>query len=803
MFYINLKVFFRSILNKPVYSIISIAGFTLGIAASLFILLLVLDELSYEQFHPGHERIYRVLTLSIEGDQPVKSSASYPPTAQYLKSEFPQVEDAIWIYHGSENSPLKTTDKPNRLEFTKITVSDSFFNFFKGFKFIEGDPETALDDPNKIVLAKHTAHKLFGQESVLGKRLISDKYSWENLYTVGGVVEIPPNSHITFDYLLSEKSEGHLSSNNWNRKSNHTVTYIKLKKNIVIDDNFRRKASGLVSKYSKNTDKLLFQPLDDIHLYTDYDTYKFDKNLGHYKYVWIFLGLAMLIILMASFNFASLTTVRASERAIEIGVKKVVGSHKKGLAIQFIAESIIQTFFASIVSLLLIGLILPWFNNLTGRELALIFTPWEFYGLVLYIIIIGLLSGIYSALYLTSLKPLMILKRGNPLGTKGGLLKGLVLLQFTITIILLVCTGVIFKQMQFIQKSDLGIDKNNVVVIPTGLWYSIGSFKQELLKNPNVVSVSAGSEAMLDYVWSQKFQWNEANGTDSLQAHILWVDEDFASTYGLKILKGDFINFDYKNYWRILNKNAHNRQGTMEENRFAFPVVINETFMKRLGIADPIGLRLNKSNVIIGVIQDFHYRPLHHKIGPLVLTNNPESILTCHIKIRPKNQQETLAFISDTYQKFRGVEDLSFHFFEDRMEQFYSAEYQLGKIILIFCLLAIIIAMLGIFGLSAFATGRRVKEVGIRKINGAKVSQILVMLNKDFVKWVVIAFIIACPIAYFAMSKWLENFAYKTTLSWWIFALAGALALGIALLTVSWQSWRAATRNPIESLRYE
>ena len=802
MFKYNLKLLLRSIRNKPIYSFISIVGFTFGIAASLFIYFWVFDELSFEKFHPDYQNIYRVLTLSKQGDKIVKSASSYEALALTMKKDYPQIENATSISYSSEDSPLEIKGTSTKIEARKAFVDENFFEVFQGFIFLEGNLENVLNSPNKIVLSKKIATKLFGDEPAIGKTIISDKY-FEDVYEVGAVVYIPPQSHIDFGFLLSDKSESTVGySAGWHRKSAHTHTYIKLKKNAAIDESFKEQASGQVNRYSSHTDKLLFQPLADIHLYSDYEIYLNDKKISHVKYVWIFSGLALLIIIMASLNFASLTTARASERATEIGVRKVSGSNNISLFAQFICESLIQTIFATILALLIVFIFLPWFGNISGKEFDFSISPSLIGSLLLITLFVGLFSGLYPAFYLTSFKPIQVFKGGNPTGSKSKFTRGLVFIQFTIAIILITSTGIIYKQLQFIKTRDLGITKENIVVIPTGLWYGIGSFKQELLTNSNIKSVSASTKAPIDFAWLKGFHWGGMDSQDTVQASMFWVDEDFAKTYNIEMVKGEFLRQNYSDFWKehqLANKNK--RAG--KSYSVSFPVVINETFAKQMNVEDPIGMRLNNSSVIVGVAKDFHYRPLRNKISPMVLLNDPQNIMTVNVRIAPENRTETINFVRDIYKKHRDDREFSYSYFEDELEQVYMAENRLGSLVLKFSILAILIAILGILGLSTFSTERRIKEIGIRKVNGATQTDILAKLNSNFLIWVLAAFVIACPIAYYAMHKWLQNFAYKTELSWWIFALAGVLALSIALLTVSWQSWRAATRNPVEALRNE
>ncbi len=794
------KITLRNFSKKPVYSLITFVGFTIGIAASLLIYLWVFNELSYDKFHPDYQRIYRVLTLAKQGNEIVKSAGCYRPVARTLKADYPQIEKATYISFSSEDSPLQRESGSEKIEARECWSNSDFFEIFKGFRFTEGTAESAFGNPSNIVLSEMVARKLFGNQTALGKTLISDKYS-KTVYTVGGVVRIPKQSHLDFGFILSEQNSPIAGwTNNWSDKG-FVHVYIKLAENAEINDEFLSRITNHISRYSKILDKLLFQPLADIHFYSDYETSINDKNISDYKYVLIFSGLALLIILMASFNFSVLSVARASERSTEIGIKKVNGASRYDIIRQFMSESIIQTFAATILALLIIWLILPWFSNLSGKELELSLSFRLIANLLLITFLTGIVAGIYPSLVLSSLKPTGILRGGNVTGSKTGFIRSLVAVQFSIAIFFIIATTLFVKQLNYIRTKDLGLNNKDVVVIPTGLWYDSKTFKAELLRNPNIRSVSASTYAPVDFGWKSTFALTKQGRADSLNASLFWVDEDFAKTYQLEVVKGQFLQMDYKAYWKEEEKAGKSRKEG-KEFKVSIPIVINQTAEKILGFADPIGQRLG-DNVIVGVVKDFHFRPLNYPIGPLVLTNNPENIMTMNVKIAPENRSVTLKYIRDTYQKYRDQRGFSYSFFEDLLGEKYQDETRLKNITIAFSILAIVMAVLGILGMAVFAITRRTKEIGIRKVNGARVSEVMVMLNKDFVKWVAMAFVIATPIAWYAMNRWLENFAYKTEVSWWIFVLAGLLALGIALLTVSWQSWKAATRNPVEALRYE
>ncbi len=793
------RILFRKLSSKPVFSFITIFGFTVGIAASLLIYLWIYNELSYEKFHPGYQRIYRVLTLSKQGDKVVKSASNYRPLASTLEKDYPQIEYATYISFSSEDSPLQISDEDEKVDGRGCWLNERFFNVFEGFKFREGTPEFALSNPSGIILNAAMARKLFGNQPALGKTVIINKYFREE-FTVSAVVEIPDQSHIDFDYAYSEKNSRIAAlSNSWSDKA-HVHVYFKLRKDAVIENEFLSQITNHISRYSKITDKLIFQPIADIHLYSDYETHHYDKNIGSYIYIWIFSGLAILVVLMASLNFSVLSVARVSERLTEIGMKKVNGASRFQIAGQFLSESFLQTFVSLVLAIILVWITIPFFNNLSGQQLQLTLTFKLLFNLVVLTSFVGLTAGIYPAWYLSSLTPAGIIKDKIPTGSGARILKLLPLFQFAVAIFFIVATAVFIRQMNYIQRKDLGFDDKNIVVVPTGLWYGNKTFKKELLKHPGVISVSASVYAPVDFAWKMSIPYTRGGTNDSLQASLFWADENFAETYNLEVVKGRFLQMSYEDYWEEWKKDRPNEKE--KNNQISLPVVINEMAEKQLSFDDPVGKRLG-NYVIVGVVKDFHFRPLQHPIEPMILTNDPQNIMSVNIRVAPENRAETLKFIGDTYRKHRDDRTFSYQFFDDMLQEKYKAENYLRNLTFLFATLAILIAMLGILGMSVFSITKRTKEIGIRKVNGARVSEILTLLNKDFILWVVIAFVIATPVAYYTMNKWLENFAYKTSLSWWIFALAGLLALGIAVLTVSWQSWRAATRNPVEALRYE
>jgi putative ABC transport system permease protein len=793
------KIARRNLSRKPVYSIITFTGFTFGIAASLLIYLWVYNELSYEKFHPGYQRIYRVLTLSKQGNDIVKSAMCYRPVPKTMKMDYPQIEYATFISYNSEDSPLQTETGAKKIEARMCWADDDFFKVFEGFKFLEGSPEHALQKPDNIILTEKTARKIFGNEPALGKLLVSDKYSKE-VFTVGGVIRIPEQSHIDFGFMLSDKnSMNSMYSNNWGDKGWVRV-YIKLRKDAIIDDQFISAISNHISRYSKITDKLMFQPLADIHLYSDYDDF-LDKRIGSYRYVWIFSGLALLIVLMASINFSALSVARASERSVEIGIRKVAGGSRLSIFGQFMSESVFQTFAATILAIVVVWFTLPMFNTLSSKELVLNISAGLIISLFILTFIVGLIAGMYPSVYLSAFNPVGIFRGGSLSGSRSNFIRVLVTVQFTIAIFFIICTLLFIKQLNYIHNKDLGLDDKNVVVMPIGLWYDIKDFKQELLRNPKIVSVSASTSAPVNGGFKGGLPLSHQGRNDTLQVNHFFVDEDFAKTYRLEVTKGQFLQMDYSEYWKEIEKRNNNKTDG-KEYPVSFPIVINQTAEKLLGFDDPIGQRIG-DDVIVGVVKDFHFMSLHFPIEPIVMSNNPEEITTISVRITPGSEIESLNYIRDTYMKNRDHREFSYSFFDDLLQQKYAPETRLKNITIAFALLAIVISVLGILGMSVFSIDRRTKEIGIRIVAGARSSEILALLNKEYIVWVLVAFAVASPVAWYSMHRWLQNFVYKTEFSWWIFLVAGVTGFLIALGTVSWQSWRAATRNPVGALRYE
>jgi putative ABC transport system permease protein len=788
------RILIRNLSKKSLYSIINYVGLTLSLSAALLIYLWIYDELSYDKMHSDHERIYRMLTFTKDGTEYVKTPSLPLPLAEYLRDEYPQIESATFVKFESPD-PLQTGDKT--IDVVPAYVDQDFFKIFTGFRFIEGDVEHALKEPNSIILSEKTAKILFGDAPALDQILESNEYSNKS-YKVGGVVRIPEHSHIDFGFVsLIDRSNllYRTFTNNWKR-SEWSGIYIKLRKDAQVNDNFIATVNAQFSERAGTAKRVLFQPLANIHLFSDYE-WRFDRNLGEYKYLLIYGGLAIAIVVLAMFNFILLTIARASERFNEIGYRKIVGAANSQIFIQYITESFVQIIISMISGLVLVYLLLPFFNHLTGKSIYFI-PSFNFIAITFAAsLIVSLLAGVYPAFYLSSFNPLLIFKGTNAKGSKNPLIKGLITAQSVVSIFLLIFTVVVYQQIRFINQTDLGISKENIVVVPTGLWYDNDAFKSELLQNSNVLSCSFSTRSPSDFHWQFPLT---ADGIDTVYGTLYWVDENFAETYDLEVVQGEFLKSTYNDHWNNSKSKQDSKAG--ENHMISIPSVVNETARDMLHLSDPIGTRLG-NNVIVGVVKDFHMRPLQYKIAPLIMVNNPENIMTLNVKISNNNKPETIAYIRQVYSKHREIRGFSYSYFEDELTALYDSEIRLGNMLFSGTILAFTISLMGIFSLASFGTQRRRQEIGIRKINGASVRSILIMLNGDFLKWVLLAFIIAAPVGIYFVNRWLANYAYRAHINWWVVLVIGIITLAVSFLSVSWQCWRASRENPVDVLRHE
>ncbi|MGA2407750.1 MAG: ABC transporter permease [Bacteroidales bacterium] len=774
------KIALRNIKRYSTYSILNISGMAIGMASAILILLWVQDEWSYDRHFKNAENLYRVIETQKPTGGEVSQWAITPGAlAHTLKEEYPEIIRSS-RYGNPPNIILLKGD-----EFIEPMVAEVDKDFLKMFniEFVRGDINSALNGPNNIVITKEMANKYFHNEDAIGKTLTAGNL----VFTITGVVKsLPHNSHIRFD-ILFPMEWNRVPENDWGFLCYNYIELYKGTDSKIVD----KKILYFIKKHNKGSNSEIFlQNIKKIHLFSS-RKYAYDiSGHGDITYVRILGLIAVFILLIACINFMNLSTAQSARRAKEIGVRKVAGANKRKIIVQFLGESLLIIFVAHAIAMIFVELLLPGYNNLIGKQLYIKYQGAGLYiGLITVVLFCGLLAGSYPAFYLSSLKPLDIIKgtiNKNPGNARFR--RVLVIFQFSLSVLLIISTLIVGNQLNYLQNKNLGFNKDNIgyFQFPIAPWDpKLKTLKKEISNNPDIVSVTrARSNPFKLEEFSDGFNWAGKKKGDDVLFYIISADVDYAKTFKLELKEGRFFSSEF----------STDTSAT----------VINETAAKILGFENPIGEILSDHGSkfkIIGVVKDFHFKSLHYKIEPLSMQLGTDN--NFYIRMKPDKITSTVESIKKTYKSFNPSFPLDFKFLDNDFDNLYRTEQSMSKILGYFCLLAIIISCLGLVGLSSFMTERRTKEIGIRKINGAKSIEIFSLLSREYIICVMISTIIACPIAWYAMHKWLENFAYKTELSWWIFAAAGAVAVAIALLTVSVQSYKAATRNPVEALRYE
>ncbi len=801
------KIAWRNLVKQRTYSVIKIGGFALSIAACMLIALYIKDGLSYDKSWPAANRIYRLVGQYNDNGK-IELGVDWPaPMARALREDFPEVEMAgrFASFAGGGSNQIRRADQQQNTYEKGFTYADQNILDILQVKMIYGDRGLALAEPNTIVLSRRKAHKYFPNQNPVGKIMILNNDNTK-LYKVGGVIEnFPATSHLQYDFLLTLKGHEfwHGEQANW-LSSNYRV-YALLKQGT--DAKQLQNKLGLISKKyfvpalrnagNKEADlveanaRYIAQPISEVHLHSaDIDD---DLEKGDIRLIWLFGAVACFILIIACINFINLSTAKSANRAKEVGLRKVVGSQRSSLIQQFLVESLLFSVLSFILGIILAVILLPYFNDLSAKSLTIPWKDWWLLPLVISAsIIVGIIAGIYPSFYLSSFKPIQVLKGNINRGSKGSLLRnGLVVFQFATSIILIISTLVIYTQTKYILNRKSGFDKDQVLLIEgtNTLKEKTETFKNELQKLSAVKTVSIG-----DYLpvtgtkRNGNLFWKE--GRTKLDLPVgsqKWrVDYDYIKTMGIKIAEG-------RNFSKDMAADSA-------------AIIINKTMAKELVLKDPIGDRIENSGekfTVIGVVEDFNFELMKENIGPLSMTlgNNQASIIS--VKINGSDAKNTIASISAAWKNFAPNQPFRYTFMDESFANMYADVQRTSGIFTSFAAFAIIIACLGLFALSAFMAEQRTKEIGIRKVLGASVSTITNMLSKDFVKLIMIAIVIASPVAWWVMTKWLQDFAYRINISWKFFAIAGVVALLIALLTVSFQAIKAAVANPVKSLRTE
>ena len=808
MFKNYVKTAFRNLAKNKGYSAINIFGLAAGLASCLLILLYVFDEFSYDHYNEKIEQIYRLdADIKFGGNQTI-TSLTPDPLGPTLKSEYPQVKQ--FVRFRSHGGKLVKKGDQNIQEDRVILTDSSLFDVFT-LPMISGDPKTALVHPNSVVLTESMAKKYFPGKDynlVVGQPITMDN---TELYKVTGIIkDIPEASHFHYDFFIP--MYGQLSPDETDKWISHNFnTYIVLNKltdataiNQQLDDVVNRYIVPLLnglgpnfSEFEKQGNYLHYKlmPLKKIHLYSHKEG-ELEPN-GNIQFVAIFSLIALFILIIACVNFMNLSTARAAGRAKEVGVRKVLGSRRQNLIFQFLSESLLVSFIAMICALVIAILLLPYFNELSGKELLIndLLSPWLLASLIVLIGFVGILAGLYPAFYLSAFKPVDVLKGKMPGNFKTGWLRsGLVVFQFAISIFLIIGTLVIYTQLNFIRTKDIGFNRHQVLILKNTwtLGTKATAFRNEILKLKGVENGTI-TGFLPTAGWrnnSPFFPENSPDLTKAISSQIWNVDENYIPTLDMKMDEGRNFSVDFPT----------DSSGVIINEAFAHLMDQKSLLNRPLYYMDDFPNTELTTYHIIGVVKNFNFNSLHDHITPLVLLFKPQNS-SVSFRINTKNADQLIAIIEQTYKKMAPGQPFEYSFMDKDFDNTYKAEQKMGGLSITFSILAILIACLGLFGLITFAASQRTKEIGIRKVLGASVADVSSMLAKDFMKLVLIAAVFAFPLSWWAMNTWLQGFAYRITIPWWIFLVAGSVAVLIALITLSYQAIKAATANPVESLR--
>jgi putative ABC transport system permease protein len=813
----------RNLLRHPGYSLINIVGLAIGLTCVILIGLFVQHEFGFDRQHPKVDRIYRVLQefQSSRGSSTVSEEVS-GALAPIIQTEFPEVELAVrvvrkgvWGRVGDKvfNHVLCLTESP-------------FFELFN-FPLVKGNPEIVFKSPGSVLITQEMAQKFFGQTDPIGRVLSIEDEQYQGDYIVQGILkDLPETSSFNFDFLVSPKSVSRVTWqwDGWLRSGLAEVAvYIRLRPDASVASVEQKMLNAMrrnLGDEIANRNRYHLQPLTRAYLHSKADNglvsttfVAIVKRYGDIQYVRMSMLVAGFILIIACVNFTNLATAQSVSRAREVGMRKVVGANRRQLISQFLGEAVFLSGIAFLLSLALVELALPLFNNLVERRLTLNIGDNKafFLGLISLAIGTGVLAGSYPAVFLSAIQPASVLKASQKSSTRGGWLrKGLVVFQFAISIFLIVATLVIHRQLEYVRTKDLGFDRDHIVILPI-FWMarndpSLGpnginlkdryqEIKQAFLRHPNVLKAATSRFYLQE--WTARDDFQPEGITEPWNVRIFSVDEDFFDTHDIPFVAG----LPFSKAYAGSNERDRWQKGVEEQ------FIINEAAVRQLRWKEPVGKLIQWSKrtkgKVIGVVKNFHVQTLHTEVEPVIFTSDHWNMKLLHLKIRGKNVPETLAFLETVWKRYLPSRPFTYVFLDEKLDSFYKAERKQGKVFQTFALIAILVACLGLFGLASFTAEQKTKEIGIRKVLGASESQLILMLSGEFTRLVLIANVIAWPTAYYAMNQWLQNFVYRVNLKADVFLLGGTLAFGIALATVSYQAMKAARANPVDALRYE
>ncbi|WP_194972552.1 ABC transporter permease [Aquiflexum lacus] len=800
-----LKIAFRNLLKKKAYSFINIFGLGLGMACCFMIFMFVQDELSYDTYHEKGDRIYRVTHGSLPSkDQPENAGANpfwvwnNAPVGPALKSYFPEVDKVVQF---SGSSDILLTDGENSYQEEGVFFMDSTaFDVFS-WKVVKGDSKNALTAPYSMVMTESTAKRYFGNEDPIGKTMKgSDSPGRSNAgdYTVTAVIEdVPTNSHFKFNMLLSLSTFRQYRPEvfDWWGYADF-YTYFLVNENFDLEAFEQKIPDFLAARQDDPLYTIRVEPLKDFYLRTDAD--RQPGETGSLSNIYVFSVIGIFILVIAMINFMNLSTARSMERAKEVGIRKSVGAGRKHLVFQFLGESIIIVFLAMLASIILVSSSMPLINGITGKELELArFISWQTVpALVGILFAVGILAGSYPAFVLSGFRPVQILKGISVANSSGvSLRKGLVVFQFSLSIILIAGTIIVYNQMNHLLDKDMGFDKEQMLVLDYNYDEIVNSrssaLKSELETNPAIISAAFSRSVPGGYFPNAGTEIENPDGEMKMDGQAIFqVGIDFIDHFDMELVAG-------RSYSRDFPSDSTSA------------LVVNEAAARQYGYANPadiVGKKFDqwgRSGEVIGVVKDFNFISLHRTIEPLTLPFVAYASRFLSLKVKSDNLQKTIAEVEEVWKSIAPHRPFLYSFLDEDFNKQYQADFKFRKIFTAFSVLAILIASLGLFGLATYTAEIRTKEIGIRKVLGAEVSSIVTLLSKDFIKLVLVAIVLATPITWYAMNKWLEGFAYKVEIAWWVYLLAGMVAVIVALATISSQAFRAAMLNPVRSLKSE
>lgn len=812
MFKNYFKIAIRQLRKQKMYSAIKIGGFALSLAACLLIALFIRDEVSYDKFYPDANRVYRIIAAYNDNGRIDRGTSMSPPTAKAVERDFPEVEKtgrimAFPLFYGAGSNYVRPEGQEKNLYDDGFSYADQSILDILKIPMVYGDRSRALAEPNTIVFSKKKADKYFPNQNCVGKMIyLNDDKT--RPFKIGGVMQdFPNNSQFKFDFFITLTGVEFWQGEQTGWGSQNYETYMLLKPGTNVKSFEKKLSDGLIGKYIipemirdgnkevadvKTKFKFEVQALPDAHLQS-FDISDYEPSHGDMRFVWLFGAIAGFILIIACINFINLSTAKSANRAKEVGLRKVIGSFRTSLIKQFLTESLLFSFISFVLAIVLAWTLLPLFNTLSAKSLKMPWGEWWLFPVMLAAaFVVGIFSGLYPAFYLSSFKPISVLKGNLSRGTKNSLLRnGLVVFQFTTSMVLIIATIVIYSQTKFLLNRKLGFDKDQVLLIQgtNTLRDEVKNFREELTKLSQVKSASIS-----DYLPVSNTKRNQntfivegkAKEEPGVGSQFWIVDDAYIKTMGMKIVEG--------------------RNFSSEMLSDSQAVVINQSMAKRLNLKDPIGKRITNGWShpfnIVGVVEDFNFESMRGKIEPVCLKLGISPSVVS-VKANGADMKSLIQGVSAVWKKYAPAQPIRYAFLDESFANMYIDVQRMGNVFTSFAVLAIMIACLGLFALSAFMAEQRNKEISIRKVLGASVSGITTMLSKDFAKLVLIAIFIASPIAWWAMNKWLQDFQYRTPITWWMFFSAGLLMIVIALATISFQAIKAAIASPAKTLRSE